>query len=73
MFESETAAAEGSDEEAPGGLEQLNQNRRQRPPRLHDLPSLQKLCSSRFGWSASKIKARFLELAHSKKSRAVRR
>ena len=27
---------------------------RQRPPRLHDLPSLQKLCSARFGWPASK-------------------
>ena len=26
----------------------------QRPPRLHDLPSLQKLCSARFGWSASR-------------------
>jgi DNA topoisomerase-3 len=24
------------------------------PPKLHDLPSLQKLCSSRFGWSAAK-------------------
>jgi DNA topoisomerase-3 len=23
-------------------------------PKLHDLPSLQKLCSSRFGWAASK-------------------
>ena len=30
------------------------EDRRQRPPRLHDLPSLQKLASSRFGWSASK-------------------
>ena len=30
------------------------EDKRQRPPRLHDLPSLQKLCSSRFGWSASK-------------------
>ena len=30
------------------------EDRRQRPPRLHDLPSLQKLCSARFGWSASK-------------------
>ena len=29
-------------------------NKRQRPPRLHDLPSLQKLCSGRFGWSASR-------------------
>ena len=30
------------------------EEKRQRPPRLHDLPSLQKLCSSRFGWTASK-------------------
>ena len=30
------------------------EDRRQRPPRLHDLPSLQKLASSRFGWPASK-------------------
>ena len=30
------------------------EDRRQGPPRLHDLPSLQKLCSARFGWSASK-------------------
>ena len=30
------------------------EDKRQGPPRLHDLPSLQKLCGSRFGWSASK-------------------
>jgi len=30
------------------------QDKRQGPPRLHDLPSLQRLCGSRFGWSASK-------------------
>src|SRR4030088_1492706 len=29
-------------------------NKRQGPPKLHDLPSLQKLCGSRFGWPASK-------------------
>jgi DNA topoisomerase-3 len=29
-------------------------DKRQVPPKLHDLPSLQKLCSSRFGWPASK-------------------
>jgi DNA topoisomerase-3 len=29
-------------------------DKRQGPPKLHDLPSLQKLCSSRFGWPASK-------------------
>ncbi len=28
--------------------------KRQKPPRLHDLPSLQKLCAARFGWSANK-------------------
>jgi DNA topoisomerase-3 len=30
------------------------EDKRQRPPKLHDLPSLQKLCSARFGWSAAK-------------------
>ncbi len=30
------------------------EDKRQGPPRLHDLPSLQRLCGSRFGWSASK-------------------
>ena len=30
------------------------EDKRQGPPRLHDLPSLQKLCSVRFGWSAAK-------------------
>src|SRR5216683_3667317 len=30
------------------------EEKRQGPPRLHDLPSLQKLCGSRFGWSAAK-------------------
>ena len=29
-------------------------DKRQGPPKLHDLPSLQKLCGSRFGWLASK-------------------
>ena len=37
-----------------GPLRVRVEDRRQRPPRLHDLPSLQKLASSRFGWSASK-------------------
>ena len=35
------------------------EDKRHAPPRLHDLPSLQKLCGSRFGWSA----ARTLEVA----------
>src|SRR5271155_1518872 len=30
------------------------EDKRQGPPKLHDLPSLQKLCGSRFGWAASK-------------------
>ena len=30
------------------------EDKKQRPPKLHDLPSLQKLCSSRFGWPAAK-------------------
>jgi DNA topoisomerase IA len=30
------------------------EDKRQGPPKLHDLPSLHKLCGSRFGWSASK-------------------
>ena len=30
------------------------EDKKQAPPKLHDLPSLQKLCASRFGWSAAK-------------------
>jgi DNA topoisomerase III len=37
-----------------GALELRVEDKRQAPPRLHDLPSLQKLCGSRFGWSAAK-------------------
>src|SRR5947209_10804957 len=44
------AAAEGY--EGPLGVKV--EDKRQAPPRLHDLPSLQKLCGSRFGWSAAK-------------------
>ena len=40
--------------EFEGPLRVRVESRRQRPPRLHDLPSLQKLASARFGWSASK-------------------
>lgn len=43
-------AAEGFD----GALAVRVEDKRQVPPKLHDLPSLQKLCGSRFGWSASK-------------------
>src|SRR3954451_18576474 len=49
------AAAEGF----AGPLAVRVEDKRQGPPRLHDLPSLQKLCGSRFGWSA----ARTLEIA----------
>ena len=44
------AAARGFE----GPLRVRVESRRQRPPRLHDLPLLQKLASARFGWSASK-------------------
>src|SRR5439155_6714310 len=30
------------------------EDKRQGPPKLHDLPSLQKLCGARFGWPAGK-------------------
>ncbi len=49
------AAAEGYE----GPLAVKLEDKRQAPPRLHDLPSLQKLCGSRFGWSA----VRTLEVA----------
>ena len=49
------AAADGFQ----GPLAVRIEEKRQGPPRLHDLPSLQKLCGSRFGWSA----ARTLEVA----------
>jgi len=44
------AAAEGY--EGPLGVKV--EDKRQAPPQLHDLPSLQKLCGSRFSWSAAK-------------------
>ena len=44
------AAAQGFE----GPLAVKVEDKRQGPPRLHDLPSLQKLCGSRFGWSAAK-------------------
>jgi DNA topoisomerase-3 len=55
--EAETIAAAA--EEFEGPLVVRVEDKRQGPPRLHDLPSLQKLCGSRFGWSA----ARTLEVA----------
>jgi DNA topoisomerase IA len=38
------------------------EDKRQGPPKLHDLPSLQKLCGSRFGWPANKTLAVAQEL-----------
>src|SRR3981189_2670468 len=43
-------AAEGFE----GALGVRVEDKRQAQPKLHDLPSLQKLCSSRFGWPAGK-------------------
>jgi DNA topoisomerase-3 len=37
-----------------GALAVRVEDKRQGPPKLHDLPSLQKLCASRFGWAAAK-------------------
>src|SRR5271170_6263561 len=37
-----------------GALAVRVEDKRQGPPKLHDLPSLQKLCGSRFGWAAAK-------------------
>jgi DNA topoisomerase III len=37
-----------------GALAVRVEDKRQGRPKLHDLPSLQKLCGSRFGWPASK-------------------
>src|ERR1700726_3813066 len=37
-----------------GALTVRVDDKRQGPPKLHDLPSLQKLCGQRFGWPASK-------------------
>jgi DNA topoisomerase-3 len=43
-------AAEGFE----GALAVRVEDKRQGAPKLHDLPALQKLCGSRFGWPASK-------------------
>ena len=37
-----------------GALAVRVEDKRQGPPKLHDLPSLRKLCGSRLGWPASK-------------------
>ena len=52
-----------------GALRVRVEDKRQGPPKLHDLPSLQKLCSSRFGWTAAKTLevAQELYAGHGKK------
>ena len=50
--DAEAVATSARDFEGPLGVRV--EDKRQRPPGLHDLPSLQKLCSARFGWSASR-------------------
>ena len=50
IAESIVNAAQGFE----GALGVRVEDKRQGPPKLHDLPSLQKLCGSRFGWPASK-------------------
>ena len=50
--DAEAVATSARDFEGPLGVRV--EDKGQRPPRLHDLPSLQKLCSARFGWSASR-------------------
>ena len=50
IAETAVKAAEGFE----GRLGVRVEDKKQSPPKLHDLPSLQKLCSSRFGWSAAK-------------------
>jgi DNA topoisomerase-3 len=50
IAESVAAAAVGFE----GPLQVRVEDKRQAPPKLHDLPSLQKLCSARFGWPAAK-------------------
>jgi DNA topoisomerase III len=48
----EAVAKAAQDFEGPLGVRV--EDKRQGPPKLHDLPSLQKLCSSRFNWPATK-------------------
>jgi DNA topoisomerase-3 len=48
----EAVANAAQDFEGPLGVRV--EDKRQGPPKLHDLPSLQKFCASRFGWAAAK-------------------
>ena len=50
----DAAAVVKATQDFEGPLRVRVEDKRQRPPRLHDLPSLQKLCSARFGWPAAK-------------------
>jgi DNA topoisomerase-3 len=59
LKQEEAAAIAGRASGFTGPLSVKVEEKRQAPPRLHDLPTLQKLCGSRFGWSA----ARTLEVA----------
>ena len=48
----ESVVAAAQDFEGP--LSVRVEDKRRGPPKLHDLPSLQKYCSSRFGWTAAR-------------------
>src|SRR5712671_4564349 len=50
LAEAVAKAAQGFE----GPLAVRIEDKRQGPPKLHDLPSLQKLCGARFGWPATK-------------------
>jgi len=50
LAEAVAKAAQGFE----GALAVRVEDKRQGPPKLHDLPSLQKLCGARFGWPATK-------------------
>jgi len=54
LLKREDAASVAAAEGFSGPLAVEVEDKRQGPPRLHDLPSLQKLCGSRFGWAAAK-------------------
>jgi DNA topoisomerase-3 len=50
----DAAAIAAAARDFEGNLAVRVEEKRQSPPKLHDLPSLQKLCASRFGWAAAK-------------------
>nr|WP_294519550.1 DNA topoisomerase [uncultured Rhodopila sp.] len=61
------AAADGFQ----GPLTVRVEEKRQAPPRLHDLPSLQKLCGSRFGWPAARTLKVAQELYHGQGKKVI--